>query len=300
MKYLLIFLIPISLFASKILSYNIYNRTDRVDVMITFDTPYDGVIKEKRVKSKMIIKLEKASIESSKIKKISSTFIQSLVITPMHGYTQMVASVPSSTKLLVSKTTDSYGLRLRFIKGQITKNNESELSENNSLSLLPTKKGEDISMSYYIVIALMLVGIIILFMLKRKIESKTKEKTTNSWLFKDNKERETKTGTTGIEDKDNNISIRFQKTIDDKNSVVMLDFAEQSYLVIIGNSNILLDKFTDNRPNNQEDFESILQNRHQELDDFLRVENNTKQTINNEMESLQTYKERASYFIYNE
>ena len=300
MKYLLIFLIPISLFGSKILSYNIYNRTDRVDVMITFDTPYDGVIKEKTVKSKMIIKLEKASIESSKIKKISSTFIQSLVITPMHGYTQLVASVPSSTKLLVSKTSDSYGLRLRFVKRQITKSSNNEISNSNSLSLLPTKKGEDISTSYYIVIALMLVGIIILFVLKRKIESKTKEKPTNSWLFKDNKEQGTKANTTKEEDKNNNISIRFQKTLDDKNSVVMLDFAEQSYLVIIGNSNILLDKFTDNKPSTQEDFESILQNRHQELDDFLRVENNTIKNTNDEMESLQTYKERAAHFIYND
>jgi hypothetical protein len=43
-KYLLVFLLPITIYASKILSYNIYDRTDRADIMITFDVPYDGVI----------------------------------------------------------------------------------------------------------------------------------------------------------------------------------------------------------------------------------------------------------------
>ena len=57
---------------------------------------------------------------------------------------------------------------------------------------------------------------------------------------------------------DSNVSIRFQKNIDSSNSVVMLDFGEQSYLVLMGASNILLDKFTDNKPVSQEDFETIL------------------------------------------
>jgi hypothetical protein len=72
----------------------------------------------------------------------------------------------------------------------------------------------------------------------------------------------------------------------------MLDFADQSYLVLMGKGNILLDKFTDNKPVNQDDFESILKNRHQELDDFLRVQKHEPK------EPLQAYKERAASMIY--
>ncbi len=67
-KYFLILALALSLNAAKILSYNIYDRTDRVDVMITFDTPYDGIIKQSITKSKIIIKLQDASIESEKQK----------------------------------------------------------------------------------------------------------------------------------------------------------------------------------------------------------------------------------------
>ena len=54
-KIILILVFITSLYSSTILNYNIYNRTNRVDMMITFDTPYSGTIRQNRVKSKIII-----------------------------------------------------------------------------------------------------------------------------------------------------------------------------------------------------------------------------------------------------
>lgn len=291
-RLLLILLIPFLLNASKILSYNIYDRTDRVDVMITFDTPYDGVIKQSVADSKIIIKLEDSSIESSKTKKLSSNFLHSIAIVPMADYTQIIASVPPSVILKASKTSDSYGLRLRFTT-QKAVNNYTETegttaqSKQDPLSALPTKKGDDISSNYYIVIAILIIGIMILFALNKKIAAKTGNtpQSSKSWLFKNNQE---------LKEADNgeNVSIRFQKSINENNSVVMLDFGQQSYLVIMGTNNILLDKFTDNKPVTQDDFEEILQNRHQELEDFL------KNGGSEEKEPLEIYKEKAAGISY--
>jgi len=281
-KYLLLFMLPFTLYASKILSYNLYDRSDRVDVMITFDTPYEGVIKQSAQNSKIIIKLEDSTIESTKLKQLSSNYLQSLSITPMSGYTQIVASVPNTVGLQASKTADSYGLRLRFTDQVAPQKVKQE--ESYPLSSLPTKKSGDMSQSYYIVITILVLGILILLILKKKLANQKPKKET-SWLFKDNQETETKSV------KNNEVTIRFQKTIDSGNSVVMLDFAEQSYLVLMGNSNILLDKFIENKPNTQEDFETILQSRHQELEDFLQTGDTNK-------EPLHSYKERASSISY--
>ncbi len=287
-RFLLIFVLPFTLYASKILSYNMYDRSDRVDVMITFDTPYDGVIKQSISESKIIIKLGDASIESAKLKQLSSKYLQSLSITPMAGYTQIVASVSDTVKLQASKTSDSYGLRLRFAnQTAMKKPQQNSVNNTNLLSSLPTKKSGEISQNYYIVVAILVIGIIILFFLKKKIASTPKEREKKSWLFKENKEMKPQ----DKKSKSNDISIKFQKNINNDNSVVMLDFGEQSYLVLVGNNNILLDKFTDNRPVSQEDFETILQNRHQELDQFLQAGDESK-------ESLQAYKERASSISY--
>lgn len=282
-RLLLIFLLPLALNASKILSYNIYDRTDRADVMITFDTPYEGVIKQSISQSKIVIKLTDAKIESTKLKKLSSKYLHSLSITPMSGYAQIVASVSDSVTLKASKTADAYGLRLRFslkVPAQVKK---PASKSSNILASLPTKKDGEMTQSYYIVIAILIVGIILLLIIKRKAVPKNKQEEKKSWLFKDNQTTDSLM--------DNSVSIRFQKSIDNTNSVVMLDFGEQSYLVLMGAGNILLDKFTDNKPVTQEDFESILQSRHQELDEFLSLKDETK-------EPLQAYKERAASISY--
>ena len=287
-KLLLVFLLPVCVFASKILSYNIYDRTDRVDVMITFDTPYEGTIKQNTSKSKILIKLEDAEIESSKIKNLSTKFLQSLTITPMSGYTQIVASVPSSVNLIASKTSDAYGLRLRFtnkVSKKTSKNSSN--TEINPLGNLPTKSDEGMSQSYYIVVTILIIGIIILFILKRKINKNTPLANANPWSFKETQAQENKVSVQKQATKNNNVSIRFQKDIDSSNSVIMLDFDEQSYLVLMGSNNILLDKFVDDKPTTQEDFESILQSRHHELDEFLKVKHTE---VDEEKEPLQIYK----------
>ncbi|MCX6076241.1 MAG: hypothetical protein NTW78_05055 [Campylobacterales bacterium] len=279
-KLLFILLIPFMLNASKILSYNIYDRTDRVDVMITFDAPYNGVIKQSAGASKIIIKLESATIEASKSKEISSKFLNSLNITPIAGYTQIEASVPPSVVLKASKTSDSYGLRLRFTNEAPTKENSTnEQNNTSSLSSLPTKQGNELSSSYYIVVGILVIGIVILFLLNKKIAQNKEKPNYKSWLFKENKEPTSVAG--------ENVTIRFQKSINEQNSVVMLDFAEQSYLVVMGTNNVLLDKFTDNKPVTQDDFETILQNRRKELTEFIE-----------EKEPLQIYKEKAASIMY--
>lgn len=288
-KFLLLLILPFALHASKILSYNIYERTDRVDVMITFDTPYDGVIKQNIGDSTITIKLLDASIESEKLKQLTSKYIKSINITPMTDYTQVVAVVPPSVSLKASKTSDGYGLRLRFATEPVLATNTEPAKEeiNSQLSSLPTKKGDDISTSYYIVIAILIIGITLLFLIKKRVmQTETKHK-PSSWLFKNNQEATKEVNMSA----DNNVSIRFQKAINSENSVVMLDFAEQSYLVLMGKSNILLDKFTDNKPTTKDDFETILQSRHKELNDFLHGDSESK-------EPLQAYKERAASIRY--
>ncbi|MBU1216152.1 hypothetical protein KJ870_05935 [bacterium] len=304
-KIILIFLLPISIYASKILSYNIYDRTDRADVMITFDTPYDGVIKQSLSNSNIIIKLYGATVESPKVKKLASQYLYSISITQMSDYVQIVASIASSVKLIASKTSDAYGLRLRFTTSlQDTQTNAPNIDvEENPLSQLPTKKDDALSDNYYIVIIILVVGILILFFIKQRMTNTTKQKPQSSWLFNANNHDEEVSTIQPITTPKNDVnpnnsnmskdvSIRFQKSIDSNNSVVMLDFADQSYLVLMGKGNILLDKFTDNKPVNQDDFESILKNRHQELDDFLRVQKHEPK------EPLQAYKERAASIIY--
>jgi len=308
-KYLVFVLFTFSfLQASKILSYNVYDRTDRADVMVTFDTPYHGVIKQSIGNSKIIIKLNGASIESSKIKKVSSKFLSSITITPMLNRTQIIAIVPSSVKLVASKTSDAYGLRLRFIqknaKTTNIHNQEIKQIRQESTKSLPTLKGTQMSTSYYIVVVILVLGISFLLYFKNKVIKQTTRTTQkNNWLFKGTQDTSSKISTTEDINNSEKLSIRFQKELDSKNSVIMLDFSEYSYLLIVGEGNILLEKFTENKPTSKEDFDSILQERHQVLSDFLQTKESTKGSSQNSsqespIEALQAYKEKAASMIY--
>jgi len=306
MRYILLFLIPFSLYASKILSYNIYDRTDRADVMITFDTPYNGSLKQSTTSSKIIIKLQDAEIESSKIKNVSSRFLKQLTITPMRGYTKITADIPSNIKLVASKTSDAYGLRLRFVPKTNLKqqlNTSINKTNNNLTTKLPTKRSDEFTSSYYIVITILIIGILILFIIKRKTQNSLTPKKKDSWLFQPNKDQTSTTLNTQNNPIENSVSILFQKQINETNSVVMLSFMNESYLVLMGNSNILLDKFHDNKPSTEQEFETILQDRNQQLEDFLGHNSNIqeKNKVSQQVkEPFQAYTERAASIAYSD
>jgi hypothetical protein len=272
-KLLLLVSISTYLYASRILDYNIYDRDNKLDMVVIFDTPYHGKIKQSIKKNEIIIKLQKSYIKSSVSKKISSKLISSININQMDRDTQIVAHLKTPLSLKASKTNDSHALRFRFNKIFI------QPPKTNPLSNLPTKQNNNMATKYYIVSIILFVGILFLLVMKKRITSKQNIK--NKHTVKNLSLNDTQ-----------NVNIRFQKNIDDKNTVVMLDFLDQSYLVLMGKSNILLDKFTDNKPISQEDFEHILKNKQKEVNDFIQIENNQVK------KSLQAYKERAASITY--
>lgn len=286
-KYLLLLILPFTIYASKILSYNVYDRSDRVDVMITFDTPYGGVIKQNSTDSSIVVKLEKSFIETPKMQQLGSKFIKSISISQTGDFTQIIASVPPSVKLQASKTSDAYGLRLRFMAQEIAQV-APMAQETPNLSSLPTKKDDDMTTNYYIVMAILVVGIIALFIIKKRVPRKSNQaQSVSSFRNEPQDSKQPIIKNKKLDD----ASIRFQKPIGQNSNVVLLDFGSSSYLVLMGENSILLDKFTDNKPVTQNDFDNILQMRHKELSNFL-TDNDTSK------EHLRSYKERAASIIY--
>ncbi len=279
MRILFLLFLPLFLFGSKILSYNVYERSNRVDIMLTFDTPYEGKISKTVKNNKTILKLQGASIESPKIKNVTTSYLHKMTITPINSHTEIILQTAPNITMNASKTSDAYGLRLRFAKGAPSKKPSTVAKTVESVTnTLPTKKSGELNNSYYIVIAILLLGIIIMLWLKKKMGVPT-AKGKQPWLFKGGVKKE-------------GISVRFQKPLDPKNRVVMLDYEGQSYLVVIGTSNVLLDKYNGDKPiTTQSDFDRVLDENRTELDSYLQLDSN-------EVEPLQSYKEKASGKIH--
>lgn len=275
------------LLASNILNYDVYNRSNRVDVMFTFNTPYQGTVQESQGNSKIILKLQDLTIQTAKKKVINSKFISKITITPMQNGTQIVADVIGSVHLQVSKTADEYGLRLRFIPVATTPSQSNILNQPNSndLSALPTQQGLGIPTNYYIVVSLLILGVIVMFLLKRKLEKKTNSKNVpkeqkSKWFFKDKSDSE-----------ESDVTVRFTKKIDQTTNVMMVDYGDFNYLVLNGTSTVLLDKFENNKPISNNNFDELLQEHTNEIEQLLHVQKEKE-------EPFQTYKEKASSIAY--
>ncbi|MBN2894928.1 MAG: hypothetical protein JXK05_03430 [Campylobacterales bacterium] len=275
MRIFILLLIPFWLFASQILSYNVYDRSDRVDIMLTFDTPFEGTLRQLRQNDTVIIKLDGAQIESVKQKSLSSPFLSSITLSPSDSGTQIIAKTPLHVQMQASKTADAYGLRLRFLSA--SSNSQASSDQPTLNSTLPTKKESAMEDNYIIVALILIVGIVIVWWLKRGMQQGVATGTKPS-LFAKNSPTSTSQGAT----------IRFQKALDAHNSVVMLEYAESSYLVIIGNNNIVLDKFYGDKPVTQNDFETMLKKNEAQLETYLQLDTPREEGL------FESYKEKAS------
>ena len=294
MRYLLpLLLLPALLWGAKILSYNVYDRNDRVDVMLTFDTPYEGVLRQNRQGDTVIIKLEEAFIEAPKLKNVNSKYLGKLSIAPQGDNIEITAQVSNDVTMQASKTSDSYGLRLRFMHPVVTDSPEiTPPVDETAVEGLPTKSDSEFEQSYYVVIAILVIGIGILFWLKQNIAKRAESihnEPKTPWLFNKLSSEPKTAAAAPIKNPGElgGIHIRFQKTLDNSHTVAMLDYGTMSYLVLLGNNTLLLDKFQDNIPITQNEFETLLQSKHRELDGYFQL-------APAQDEVFDSYKEKAS------
>ncbi len=272
-------LLASSLFASNILSYKIYDRSDRTDLLLTFDTPYNGRISQKEALNKTTLLLYNANYTKQIEKSVTSQYISSFSIIPQNKRTALVLTLHPNTQFNVSKTVDSYGLRLRFTKSSITQTSATSSVEAavKSPTAIQTKTAPIANDRYIIVVAVLILAVILLFFIKRKVE---KNSSGSGWLFKSQPAPF------------DNFNILFQKPLDNVNKVVLMEVNHRQYLVVLGNSHLLLDTFINKQNIDQDGFESILQDNQQELDAYMQIDRSKTS------DPLQSYKEKASIEAY--
>jgi len=269
-----IFLITLTtslLNAAELLSANVYDRSNRTDIMLSLDTPFSGKISMHHQQNIFTLRLTQATTAQSVIKRPQTHYLKTIAISNVVDGLKIVASVTKGTTVKVAKTSDGYGIRLRFI--QTT--SAPTLTPKESQQPLPTQAPLEISSNYFYVVGALIIMLIALLFLKRFIKSSTTS--INKHWFKSIKNEP--------------VTVRFEKQLDKINRVIMIDYDQESYLLLVGSSNILLDKFHENEVVNQNQFDTILADKHDEIHNILQDPSD---------EPFQIYKEKAAYSYTNE
>lgn len=248
MRIVLLILTLTSLLASAtITNHNIYKQDDSIDLMLTFDEPYLGKISKKKEAESTILMLDNIKIQESITEEITSHIMQKVRILPYENHVFIKVDALKPYTIEASKTIDNHGLRIRV---------KPKMMQTLPPAKFETKKEQDISGSFLKVIAVLAFMILLLYLLKRWITNSNQ--TSTSWLFhKDPNKKQ-------------DIQILQQKALDTKNRVALLEYNGMNYLVILGSSNIILDKFTSEDKEAKGEFHTLLKQNGQKLDKFLQ------------------------------
>lgn len=258
--------------ASNLLTYNVYERSDRVDIMLSFDAPHEGSIAQKNDASSITLTISDLSYDKLIEKSINSIIIQELSIIPEKNSLKVVLKSDKKISVVASKTVDGFGLRIR---GSIMQAPTQPLpsSEKASSPSEQSSAFDAVDTRYVIVIVILLALLVLMFWIRKKFAGRAIQPNSGkSWLFSP------KTGVT------QEVTLLHKKTLDTQNSVVLFEYENIRYLVMTGNTNVLLEKFQNGEVKNNSDFEKVFEENRRKLDDYLKLQD-TK---------LNTYKSKAS------
>ncbi len=274
--WILLSLLALNIFAAKIVNHSIYEKENSVDIMLFFDAPYEGKIIQKKQKENKILMLQNAQIDQSLDKDIISPFVQHMKLLPYAKGTIITLTSDTNFDVKASKTVDNQGLRLRITPIQNAhKLDETLLADDDRP--IQTKKEDDISSAYLkVLLVLALLGAF-LYLLKRFFIDRRSESTLqNSWLFNQ------KGNTPRTSRKSGSLKILKQQPLDHRNRIALISFEDKKYLLLLGESNLLLDRFDE--LDQSTPFESELNTQSRDLDCFIKEANRP----------LTSYKEKAS------
>ncbi len=256
-------ILVLNLYATKVVNEAIYERDDRVDIMLSFDMPYKGKIIQKRDANNTILVLKDCSIDKIKIKPIESPIIQKMQLLPYKNDLFVKLASDDDFILQASKTVDNYGLRLRVKPKDLPQKEDlNDLVINDDTKTLTKKDDSSFYSSFFKVLLVLALLIALLYLLKYFLQNQ-KNSLNSSWLFSNQNDK----SDGKISNKKSKIKVVEQKFLDPKNRVVLINFKDREYLILIGESNLLLDDYKEKA--NVPKFEGYLKENEEALKEFI-------------------------------
>jgi flagellar biogenesis protein FliO len=246
----------IPLHATNLINQMIYEKENAVDIMLSFDEPYQGKVIQKKDGEDTILILNNTHIDKKATIDIDSPIVQKLQLLPYKKQLFIQLSSRDGFQVDASKTVDLYGLRLRVKPIHIESIDTPDLDE--EISQIETKKEDGVEGAYLKMMLVLFTLMASLYLLKKWMDKRSQGINTN-WLFN-----------TPTSKEKNNIKIIHQRAIDIKNRVALIGYGEKEYLVLLGNTNILLDSFSEKTGENGGDFESVLSQNQEDLSHFIK------------------------------
>jgi len=226
-KKIILICLGVLLFGANLINVNFFESKNKLDILFSLDGVFKGKVKQVSKNSYIL-----TDISTDKViqKEFTKNFINSIIISPDKNGVRIDITANKPIKTSVALTPDGYGVRFRIINEKPIK---VQNVQNSLQNLNANKEGLD-AVSYIVGISILIILALILWFLKRK--------------------------TASLPSLRENMKVLAQKPIDAKNKIVLFEYQDRKYLMLIGNTNVLLDVFADDVavPKNEVEFDEML------------------------------------------
>lgn len=281
---------------TSLLTYNFYSKDDYFDIILSFNEAYSGQIRQQNANGKTTLFLDNVDLKEDFNQNYNFGFIKNIsFLSTDENSIQIEISSASPVTITALKSPDKFGMRIKVAKKAVE-----------NFSDLGAQKDTKIDSNYISVIVVLGILALILFFVKRKIQKKKanlkqniqkNEVLKNSNLKNSDDSKNSKNSKSdegdnfakiaenfGIKTQKENVKIIFEKGLDEQNKVMLLEHNERRYLVLVGSSNVVLDRFGEDGIHTLNDFENF----------FLRNKEKLTNYISTHQNSLENYKNRLS------
>ena len=228
MKKIIFLILGVLLFGANLINVNFFEGKNKLDILFSLDDMFKGKVKQLS-KSSYII----SGINTDKIiqKEFKKNFINSIIISPEKNGVKIDITSNSEFKTSVALTPDGYGVRFRITNANPVQ--KTNIQDNDIKKISANRQGLD-TVSYILGIIILIILAFILWYVKKKAVHLPKLK--------------------------EDMKVLAQKPVDAKNKVVLFEYQNRKYLMLIGNTNVLLDVFADDIPvpKNEVQFDEML------------------------------------------
>lgn len=265
MKYLsiFIFLFLTQLCASNILNFNVYENDDFLEIVLNLDAPFDGEVLKKVNQNSTILTFSNIKFEENISRNLNSKVLQKIDTKQISSNKlQMILQSNEEFTLNVTLSQDGFGLKI-YTSISATPIFINKLAPKNEIIKTSFKDNILFYLAIFTISFIMIVTIIYYLLAIKKISAEQKNiiKVDEDWMF-------------GDLESNPKITLLFKKYFDKKNRVVLFQFDEMRYLVFLGDSPILLEKFYQNEEKKfkifgeEDKIDMLVTTQHDKLDSY--------------------------------
>lgn len=102
-------------YGAKLTSFSVYDREDRVDLMLSFDAPYNGHISQMKQGNIIAISLNELITDKAQSENLSKGIVKKVLITPQAGKTAIAFETSKEANINISSINNKIGLRIRVL-----------------------------------------------------------------------------------------------------------------------------------------------------------------------------------------